>query len=84
LDRFYTSKADGGGGPAIFAKGLHLDEISPSPFENIFDQLDAMQAVAPEGFKIHFDFTMHGTDDHMFTLLDRMAAYRIAGCFEDR
>jgi L-alanine-DL-glutamate epimerase-like enolase superfamily enzyme len=54
-----------------------------SPFENIFDQLDAMQAVAPEGFKIHFDFTMYGTDDHVPDLLARMAGYRIAGCFED-
>jgi L-alanine-DL-glutamate epimerase-like enolase superfamily enzyme len=54
-----------------------------SPFENVFDQLDAMQAVAPEGFKIHFDFTMYGTDDPIIDLLDRMASYRIAGCFED-
>ena len=54
-----------------------------SPFENIFDQLDAMQAVAPEGFKIHFDFTMYSTDDPIIELLDRMASYRIAGCFED-
>ncbi|MFN0168831.1 MAG: mandelate racemase/muconate lactonizing enzyme family protein [Bryobacteraceae bacterium] len=54
-----------------------------SPFENIFDQLDAMQAVAPEGFKIHLDFTMGGTDDHMFNLLERLSSYRIMGCFED-
>ncbi len=54
-----------------------------SPFENVFDQLDAMQAVVPPGFKIHFDFTMGGTDDHMFNLLERMAEYPISGCFED-
>lgn len=54
-----------------------------SPFENIFDQMDAMQAVAPEGFKIHLDFTMGGSSDHMFELLERLAAYKIMGCFED-
>ncbi len=54
-----------------------------SPFENIFDQMDAMEAVAPEGFRIHLDFTMGGTDDHMFDILERLSKYRIMGCFED-
>ena len=54
-----------------------------SPFENVFDQTEAMQAVAPKGFKLHYDFTMHGTEDHMPELLDRLAGYEIAGCFED-
>lgn len=54
-----------------------------SPFENVFDQIAAMEEVAPEGFKIHFDFTGGGTTDHMPDLLTRMAEHRIAGCFED-
>jgi len=54
-----------------------------SPFENVIDQTEAMQAVAPEGFRIHYDFTMHGTDDHMVALLEKLAQYPIAGCFED-
>jgi len=54
-----------------------------SPFENVFAQTEAMQAVAPPGFKLHYDFTMHGTDDHMPELLDGLAEYAIAGCFED-
>ena len=54
-----------------------------SPFENVIDQTEAMQQVAPEGFKVHYDFTMHGTDDHMFELLDKLSQYPIAGCFED-
>ena len=54
-----------------------------SPFENVFDQTEAMQVVAPPGFKIHYDFTMHGTDDHMPELVEKLAAYPIAGCFED-
>jgi galactonate dehydratase len=54
-----------------------------SPFENVFDQTEAMQKVAPPGFKLHYDFTMHGTDDHMPRLLERLAKFPIAGCFED-
>lgn len=54
-----------------------------SPFENVIDQTEAMQKVAPKGFKIHYDFTMHGTNDHMFELLDKLSQYPIAGCFED-
>ena len=54
-----------------------------SPFENVIDQIETMQAVAPEGFKLHFDISMRGTDDHMFDLLEKMARYPIAGCFED-
>ena len=54
-----------------------------SPFENVLDQMEAMQAVAPKGFRIHHDFTMHGTNDHMFELLEKISQYPIAGCFED-
>ncbi len=54
-----------------------------SPFENVIDQTEAMQAVAPEGFRVHYDFTMHGTDDHMIELLNKLARYPIAGCYED-
>ena len=49
----------------------------------IFDQTEAMSAAAPPGFRVHYDFTMHGTDDHMPDLLERLARYPIAGCFED-
>ncbi len=54
-----------------------------SPFENVLDQLKAMQAAAPAGFRIHFDLTMGGTDDHIFELLEQISAYPVAGCFED-
>ncbi len=54
-----------------------------SPFENVIDQTEAIQKVAPPGFRIHYDFTMHGTDDHMIALLSKLQEYRVAGCFED-
>ena len=54
-----------------------------SPFENIFDQLSAMEKVAPRGFKIQLDFTMHGTNDHMPGLCERIGNSAIIGAFED-
>jgi L-alanine-DL-glutamate epimerase-like enolase superfamily enzyme len=54
-----------------------------SPFENVIDQLTAMQKVAPKGFRVMFDLTMGGTTDHIPELLERMAEFPIAGAFED-
>jgi len=65
------------------ARGYTWMKYHLSPFENVIDQLTAMQAVAPEGFRIHFDFTMHGTDDHVIELLEEMQKFPITGCFED-
>jgi L-alanine-DL-glutamate epimerase-like enolase superfamily enzyme len=65
------------------ARGYTWLKYHLSPFENVFDQTEAMQAVAPAGFRVHYDFTMHGTQDHMPELLERLSQYRIAGCFED-
>jgi L-alanine-DL-glutamate epimerase-like enolase superfamily enzyme len=65
------------------AQGYTWLKYHLSPFENVFDQTEAMQEVAPPGFKIHYDFTGGGTDDHMPDLLERLAGYPIAGCFED-
>ena len=65
------------------AQGFTWMKFHLSPFENVIDQTEAMQEVAPKGFKVHYDFTMHGADDHMPELLERLAQYPIAGCFED-
>lgn len=65
------------------AMGYNWLKFHLSPFENVFAQTEAMQAVAPVGFKIHYDFTGGGTGDYMQGLLERLARYPIAGCFED-
>ncbi len=65
------------------AQGYTWLKYHLSPFENVMDQTEAMQAVAPDGFKLHYDFTMHGTNDHMPELLSKLEEYPIAGCFED-
>jgi L-alanine-DL-glutamate epimerase-like enolase superfamily enzyme len=54
-----------------------------SPFENVFDQLEAMERVAPEGFKLHFDLTRFHHYGHNPDLVERISHSKIAGCFED-
>ena len=54
-----------------------------SPFENVIAQTEAIQEAVPAGFRIHYDFTMHGTNDHMIALLSKLQEYPVAGCFED-
>jgi galactonate dehydratase len=65
------------------AMGFTWLKFHLSPFENVLDQTEAMARVAPPGFRIHYDFTMHGTDDHMPQLLQELAKFPICGCFED-
>ncbi len=65
------------------ARGYTWLKYHLSPFENVFDQFKAMEAVAPRGFKVLLDITMGGTNDHMFGLLDRISRSPIAGAFED-
>lgn len=60
-----------------------------SPFENVIEQTKAMQAVAPAGFQIHYDFTMYGDQGgqggltHVAQLLEALSEFPIAGCYED-
>jgi len=54
-----------------------------SPFENVLDQLAAMEKVAPKGFRIQFDLTSGGTDDNTQELLERIGQSPLAGAFED-
>ena len=65
------------------AQGYTWMKYHLSPFECVSDQMEAMQAVAPKGFRIHHDVTMGGTDDHPFELLEKISKFPIAGCFED-
>ena len=54
-----------------------------SPFENVIDQLQAMQSIAPRGFRVMFDLTMGGTNDHTYDLLEKMSEFPVTGAFED-
>lgn len=65
------------------ARGYTWMKYHLSPFENVIDQMRAMQDVAPEGFKILFDLTMGGTNDPIPDLLEKISEFPIAGAFED-
>jgi L-alanine-DL-glutamate epimerase-like enolase superfamily enzyme len=65
------------------ARGYTWMKYHLSPFENVLDQMETMQAVAPKGFRVHHDLTMGGSVDHTFELLEKISRFPIAGCFED-
>ena len=44
---------------------------------------EAMEAAAPPGFRVHYDFTVSPADDYMPHLLERLSAFDVAGCYED-
>ena len=56
----------------------HVDEV-----QNVLDQTAAMQEVAPEGFKVHFDFNANSTFDAVAPVAKELEKYPIAGRIED-
>ncbi len=56
----------------------HVDEV-----QNVLAQAAAMQAVAPVGFKVHFDFNAAQDCYTMGALLGQLEQMPIAGRFED-
>jgi L-alanine-DL-glutamate epimerase-like enolase superfamily enzyme len=52
-------------------------------FHNIVAQTEAMQAVAPQGFKVHYDLNFDSTVEHILNLGRQLERYPIAGAFED-
>jgi L-alanine-DL-glutamate epimerase-like enolase superfamily enzyme len=65
------------------AAGFTWMKYHLSPFFNVFDQMDAIQAVAPKDFQIHLDFTFTPLENHV-GMCDQLAErYPCVGCFED-
>ena len=65
------------------AMGYRWMKYHLSPFENVFDQLEAMEQVAPKGFRLQFDLTRFHHYGHNPDLVERIARSPIAGSFED-
>jgi L-alanine-DL-glutamate epimerase-like enolase superfamily enzyme len=64
------------------ARGYTWMKYHLSPFQNVIDQVEAIAAVAPPGFKLHLDFTMEPLEGHTY-LCERLAQYDCVGVFED-
>ena len=56
----------------------HVDET-----QNVVDQTRAMQAVAPPGFKVHYDFNMNSDRRRIEPVLDALKEFPIVGRVED-
>jgi len=56
----------------------HIDEV-----QNVVDQTRAMQAVAPPGFQIHYDFNMNSGREFIEPVLDALKPFPIVGRIED-
>ena len=56
----------------------HVDEV-----QNVVQQTEAMQKVAPPGFKIHYDFNFNSDYYSMRPILAELERFPIAGRFED-
>lgn len=56
----------------------HIDEV-----QNVIDQTRAMQAVAPPGFKIHYDLNMNSHRQAIEPVLDALKEFPIVGRIED-
>ncbi|MFP6640329.1 MAG: enolase C-terminal domain-like protein, partial [Myxococcota bacterium] len=52
-------------------------------FHNVIAQTEAMQAVAPRGFKIHYDLNFDNTVEHVLGLARELVKFPIAGALED-
>jgi L-alanine-DL-glutamate epimerase-like enolase superfamily enzyme len=56
----------------------HVDEM-----QNVVDQTRAMQAAAPKGFKVHYDFNMNSDRRRIEPVLDALKECSIVGRIED-
>ena len=56
----------------------HIDEI-----QNVIDQTRAMQKVAPEGFRVHYDFNVNRDIETIAPILKEMARFPVVGRIED-
>jgi L-alanine-DL-glutamate epimerase-like enolase superfamily enzyme len=52
-------------------------------FHDIVAQTEAMQAVAPPKFKVHYDLNFDSTVEHILNLGRQLERFPIAGAFED-
>ena len=48
-------------------------------FHNMIDQTEAMQEVAPPGFRVHYDMNMDSTIDHVLDVIRELQKFPVAG-----
>ena len=68
---------------SVSTRGFRWMKYHADPFQNVIDQTEAMQKVAPPGFKIHYDFNANSDLAVMLPILEELQKFPIAGRFED-
>jgi len=56
----------------------HIDEI-----QNVLEQTEAMEKVAPKGFRVHYDFNVNSTLSHVEPIIRELEKHPIVGRIED-
>src|SRR5262249_30447208 len=56
----------------------HVDEV-----QNVLEQTEAMQLVAPPGFRVHYDFNANGTYAAVLLGVRELEGFSVAGRLED-
>ena len=64
-------------------KGYTWLKYHPNHFHDLVAQTEAMQAVAPPHFKVHYDLNFDNTIEHTLELARELERFPIAGAFED-
>ena len=68
---------------SVAQRGYHWIKYHVDVLQNVVDQAVAMQAVAPPGFKVHFDFNGHQSLEQVYPVLKELEKLPIAGRVED-
>ena len=63
--------------------GYHWLKYHAGEVQNVIDQSQAMQAAAPRGFKVHYDFNVNSNFYTMCKVVMELARFSVAGRIED-
>ena len=67
----------------VSRRGYHWLKYHVDVLQNAIDQTEAMQKVAPPGFKIHYDFNEDSNFEAVYPVLRELEKFPVAGRIED-
>ena len=67
----------------VSRRGYHWLKYHVDVLQNAIDQTEAMQKVAPAGFKIHYDFNEDSNFEAVYPVLRELEKFPVAGRIED-
>lgn len=67
----------------VAKQGYRWIKYHPDVLQNVIKQTEAMQKVAPPGFKVHYDFNGYSSLEKMYPMLEELEKFPIAGRIED-